>query len=488
MRFLGVDMGTSAVKLCLIDPDGDMVAITDAPLITSHPFSGASEQHPEIWMDALRLALLDLPEAERDQIAGIGLSGQMHGAVFLDPHLEPIRPAILWNDGRSEAECSEMANEMPEIGQIASVPPMPGFTAPKLRWLAKHAPEDHARIRHVVLPKDYVGLRLHGRCITDPSDAAGTHWLDQASATWSQRLCEVSATDPAWLPKILPGNAVAGHVLPAVARQLGLPPGIPVAAGAGDAAAGAIGIGATEAGDGFVSLGTSGQLFVTTDSYRPNPESRVHSYAHTLPDLWFQMACMLNGARPMAWLSEVLQRPIPDLLAEAAQARPGPLFLPYLTGERTPHGDTEIRAGFWGLGEDTNHGGLMRAVMEAIAFSFADAAEALKQAGTRPERLLAVGGGTRSDLLLQMICDVIDIPIGRSSTADVGPALGAARLAQMAAGGASRDQVACKPDVSTWFMPDRGAAAQMAPRLAAYRQLYPALKSVSATLAAAQRD
>jgi xylulokinase len=274
------------------------------------------------------------------------------------------------------------------------------------------------------------------------------------------------------------GSAVAGHLQADAASDLGLTPGIPVATGAGDAAAGAVGIGAINAGDGFVSLGTSGQLFVTTNRYRPNPGSLVHTYAHTLPGMWFQMACMLNGARPMAWLAELLNRPIADLLTEAATAPPGPLFLPYLTGERTPHGDTDIRAGFWGLGEDTSHGSLMRAVIEAIAFSFADAADALAAAGTRPDTLLAIGGGTRSDLLLQMIADVIDIPIGRSDGADIGPAFGAARLAQMALTGGDTAMLT-KPEVTAWFTPSGHPDTR---RLAAYRQLYPALKSVSAVL------
>jgi xylulokinase len=255
-----------------------------------------------------------------------------------------------------------------------------------------------------------------------------------------------------------------------------------VATGAGDAAAGAVGIGAVEPGDGFISLGTSGQLFVTTDTYRPNPASRIHAYAHTLPNRYFQMAAMLNGARPMAWLADILNRPIAELLAEAEAAPPGPLFLPYLTGERTPHGDADIRAGFWGLDEGTTHGTLMRAVVEAIAFSFADAQDAMAAAGTNPDALLAIGGGTRSDFLLQMIADVMGVTLGRSDGADVGPALGAARLAQIATGTPVKD-VATKPDVSRWFAPDAARADALTPRLAAYRALYPALKSVNAAMA-----
>lgn len=481
MAHLGIDMGTSAVKVCVTDDAGDVVATSEGPLTSQHPFTGASEQAPDAWIAALGVAMAGLPPDLRETIRVIGLSGQMHGAVTLDENRKPLRPAILWNDGRAVAECAAMSAAVPEIGHITGVPPMPGFTAPKLLWLSRHEPEVHARIAHVLLPKDYVGLYLHGNLVTDPSDAAGTSWFDQHSGQWSQALCDASATDIAWLPPVLAGHAVAGRLGADAAQDLGLTQGIPVATGAGDGAAGAVGIGAVAPGDGFISLGTSGQVFVTTKTCEPNPERRTHAYAHTLPNLWFQMAAMLNGARPMAWLAELLQRPISDLLAEAETAAPGPLFLPYLSGERTPHGDNDIRAGFWGLSETTTQGTMMRAVVEAIAFTFADAQAAMAAGGAKPDTLLAIGGGTRSDFLLQMIADVIQVPLGRSDAAEVGPALGAARLGQMALGGAPHE-VATKPEVSRWFTPDPARAAELAPRLAGYRALYPAIKAVGAAM------
>ena len=481
-RFLGIDIGTSAVKVCVTDAAGAVVGTADAPLTVQTPFVGASEQAPTDWWQAVCHAVGALPADVRSQVVAVGLSGQMHGAVVLDASDAPLRPAILWNDGRASAECAAMTTALPNVGDLAGVPPMPGFTAPKLLWLARHEPQVHARIAHVLLPKDYIGLRLHGRHVTDPSDAAGTLWLDEASGRWSDDLCRISATDPAWLPEVICGTRVAGTLTADAATALGLPAGLPVSAGAGDAAAGALGIGAVADGDGFLSLGTSGQLFVTTATYRPNPASRVHAFAHTIPGHWFQMAAMLNGARPMAWLAGMLGRPIAELLAEAQTAASGPLFLPYLTGERTPHGDSDIRGGFWGLSEETTHGSLMRAVVEAIAFSFADAQAALAAAGTRPNRLRAIGGGARSDLLLQTIADVTGCRIGRSTGAEVGPALGAARLAQVAAGPGTLADVATKPDVDRWFDPRSDAAAALAPRLAGYRALYPALKSVNAAM------
>ena len=478
--YLGIDVGTSAVKLCVIDAAGAVRGTADAGLSSQHPFEGASEQRAEDWVVALRSAAMALDPKLKERVAGIGLSGQMHGAVVMDRAHRPLRPVILWNDGRAAAECRLMEEAEPRAGEISGVPPMPGFTAPKLLWLSRNEPETHARIARVCLPKDFLGLWLTGQLATDPSDAAGTSWLDQAARAWSPRMCEISATDPAWLPRIADGNAVTGVLRDEAAQALGLPRGVSVAAGAGDGAAGAVGIGAIASGDGFVSLGTSGQLFVTTDSYRPNTASRLHAYAHTLPGLWFQMAAMLNGARPMAWLAALLKRPIAELLAEAESARPGPIFLPYLTGERTPHGDPDIRAGFAGLSETTTQGSLMRATLEGIAFTFADAAAAFGAAGTRPETLLAIGGGARSDLLLQMIADVLGARIGRSEDATVGPALGAARLGLMAVEGAPPADVAPKPEVTRWFEPDSARAAAMAPRLAAYRAMYPALKGVAA--------
>jgi xylulokinase len=480
--YLGMDLGTSAVKVCVIGPGETVLATASAPLAVAHPFEGASEQDCAAWWDATCAAVRGLDPGLRAGTRAVGLSGQMHGAVLLDEGLHPLRPVILWNDARATAECAEILAAAPDAGQISGVLPMAGFTAPKILWLARHEPEVYRRIAHVLLPKDYLGLRLHGALVTDPSDAAGTSWFDEGRRAWSDRLCRVTATELDWLPEVRHGTEVAGTLLPEAAGALGLPPGIPVATGAGDAAAGAVGIGAVRAGDGFISLGTSGQLFVTTPDYRPNPESRIHAYAHTVPGHWFQMAAMLNGARPIAWLAELLHRPIDALLAEAETAAPGPLFLPYLTGERTPHGDTAIRGGFAGLGETATQGALMRAVVEAVAFTFADAMKALADAGTRPEALLSIGGGTRSDFLMQSIADTTGCRIGRSEAADVGPALGAARLACIASGGGSLDEVATKPEVCRWFEPRPSRRADIQDRLAGYRALYPALRTVHAAL------
>jgi xylulokinase len=475
--YLGIDLGTSAVKACVIDTQGALVATGSAALSSQHPFAGASEQNPTDWWAGVIRACAALPIDLRRDIRAIGLSGQMHGAVLLDRDQMPLRPAILWNDGRAWAECDAITRAEPQAGLLSGAPPMPGFTAPKLLWVARHEPELHARIAHVLLPKDYIGFRLHGGLFTDPSDAAGTGWLDQRTRCWADRLCAASATQAGWLPDIRHGFELAGMLQASAAQELGLPHSIPVATGAGDAAAGAIGIGAVENGDGFISLGTSGQVFVTTGSYRPNIEHRLHAYAHTLPDRWFQMAAMLNGARPIAWFAGLVGRPITDLLAEAEVAPAGPLFLPYLTGERTPHGDASIRAGFAFLDERTSQGSLMRAVVEAVAFTFADALAALTAAGTTPSQLMAIGGGTRSDFVMQMIADATGCTLTRVHGAELGPALGAARLAQVATGHDPATALA-KPAPARRFDP-RPMPDSLCARLGAYRALYPALKSVA---------
>lgn len=471
--YLGIDIGTSAVKLSLISDRLTQIGEAQAALGVSTPKPYWSEQEPEDWWRALVAASASL--RDRHDLSGvkaIGLSGQMHGAVLLDAAGTVIRPAILWNDGRSHAECADLAQRLPRIGEMAGVPPLPGFTAPKLMWLARHEPEAHRRIAHVLLPKDYVGWRLHGAFATDRSDAAGTLWLDQTTRQWSPELCAATDTDLAWLPTLYDGSEAAGQLSAEAAAALGLPPGLPIAAGGGDGATGAVGTGSVRDGVSFLSLGTSGQFFVATDGYRPNPAQMVHAFAHCIPGMWFQMAVMLNGARPMQWCADLLDTPLPVLLQEASEADPAgvPLFLPYLTGERSPHGDPHIRGGFYGLTDGMSRGHMMHAVVNAIAYSFADAAASLRAAGTEPRDVLAIGGGSRSDLLLQAIADVLNLPISRSTDPTTGPALGAARLAAVASGGATLEDLAVRPVAETVFTPRDTEAHQAG--LAAYRALY----------------
>lgn len=476
--YLGIDIGTSAVKASLVGGDLALIDSASAPLTTQSPRPGWSEQDPESWRVATVRAVRELGRKQAlGRLRAIGLSGQMHGAVLLDKSGQVLRPAILWNDGRAEAICETLARDHPELAMVAGVRPMPGFTAPKIAWLAAHEPELYARIARICLPKDHLGLWLHGEHVTDGCDAAGTWWFDQAARRWSPALCAATATDPAWLPRPLEGTDLSGQLRPEAAEALGLPAGLPVAVGGGDAAAGAVSVGAVKPGRGFISLGTSGQLFVTTDGYRAAPEAGLHSFAHCLPGQWFQMAAMLNGARPMSWFAEVTGQSVGALLVKAETARDDiPLFLPYLTGERTPHGDSRIRGSFYGLNDATGAAEMMRAVVEAIAYAFCDGAEALRRTTEIPEPLLAIGGGTRSDLLLQTISDATGLTLQRGLGAETGPALGAARMAAVAIGAASLDDLDQQPESDRHFTPRPETAQRHAARLGQYRALYAALK------------
>lgn len=474
--FIGIDLGTSGVK-CLALRGAEVLGTTHVPLATQSPAYGWSEQDPEDWISAVRKGLWELLQQgiPRD-IEGLGLSGQMHGLVTCDTQMRPLRPAMLWNDSRAEAEY-DVLRGVEGQAKRTGVPALPGFNAPKMLWLRRHEPDVAAKIAHLVLPKDYVRYWLTGYIATDRSDAAGTLWFDQAKGAWDAKMVEASGAQMAWMPEVLPGNALSPHGLSAkVADALGLPSGLPVAIGAGDAAAGAIGLGAVRSGDATLSLGTSAQLFRCADQHQPNPSRFLHAFSHTLADTHYQMAAMLNGARPIAWLAGLLgitSETVPHLASKADTAR-APIFLPYLTGERSPHGDPAIRGQFEGLEDATGQAELCYAVLEAVAFSVADAMDSFPEA---PEEALCLGGGAQSDMLLQMIADVTGLRLGRTEGAHLGPALGAAKLAALGTGALSLEDVQQRPPVARWFEPQERASIADA-RLARYRALYQATKDL----------
>ncbi|MTI03373.1 xylulokinase [Roseibium sp. RKSG952] len=477
--YLGIDIGTSAVKLVCADTDC-ILATSSVGIKTSSLQPGWSEQHPDLWWQATRDALRMLADKIKlSEVKAIGLSGQMHGAVMLDRDLRPIRPAILWNDSRATFECDELRMTQPQIGQIAGVLPLPGFTAPKIAWLKKHEPANYARLAHILLPKDYIGLRLHGELATDTSDAAGTMWFDQASRSWHVGIAEDTGVSPDWLPQVFDGHRVVGAVTAQAAAESGLKSGVPVVAGGGDAATGAISLGATEPGRGFISLGTSGQLFVADRKYKPNPERYVHAFAHTLPERWYQMAAMLNGARPISWIGGQLGLSASEVvaLAETVRGDRVPIFLPYLTGERSPLGDPHIRACFFGLEDSTTRADICRSVLESVAFCFADAAQSFGDTMGSLSELAAIGGGAQSDLLLKLIATATDKPIVRSEGAETGPAYGAARLAACGDGAVAISDLAFQPPTTDRFEP--AEMALLFERLAQFRRLYAAIKNVS---------
>lgn len=482
--FLGIDLGTSEVKVLLLDTAGHIVGQAGAPLDLERPRPLWSEQDPAQWWRATNDAVARLRAAHPlkfMRVQGIGLSGQMHGAVLLDAGDAVLRPAILWNDGRSHAECAELTARVPRLHDIAANLAMPGFTAPKLLWVRRHEPEVFDRVHSVLLPKDWLRLQLTGEKVSDPSDAAGTLWLDVARRDWSDELLAACGLTRAHMPRLVESNAPSGVLRPELARAWGLGPEVVVAGGAGDNAASAIGVGATEPGDGFISLGTSGVLFVVNDRHRANAASAVHAFCHALPARWHQMSVMLSAASCLRWfvhfsgaideaslLSEVAGLP-PDALAEA------PLFLPYLAGERTPHNDPFAPGVFYGLSHQSGRALGAYAVLEGVAFGLADGLAALRESGTSVRRLSLVGGGARSALWAQLIADALDVEIVVHRGADAGGALGAARLGWMAAG-ADVAEACAKPPVSAVYQPDPARREVLAPRLQRFRQIYRQLK------------
>jgi xylulokinase len=480
--YLGIDIGTSAVKAVLVGGDQAVLGEASAELATARPKDLWSEQDPQAWWRAVETVVSRVRRLDPKRFAavrGIGLTGQMHGAVLIAADGRLLRPAILWNDSRSFREAEDLRATHPHLAHVTGVVPMPGFTAPKLLWLEKHEPEVFRAIGTVLLPKDYVRLQLTGETVTDVSDAAGTWWLDQATRDWSDEALAACRLDRSRMPRLLEGSQDSGRVRAEVAARWGLDGPVIVAGGAGDVAAGAIGLGAVDDGAAFLSLGTSGQFFVTTDRFRPAPETLIHAFCHALPGRWFQMAAMLNGASCLAWVAGLLGCDIDRLLREAEAAYVSPsdvLFLPYLHGERTPHNDPYARGVFFGLTPETGRADLVQAVLEGVAFSFADAADCLSRAGTPVPGAGVVGGGARSRLWIRILAATLGMPLARYDGADKGPAFGAARLARLAVAGEDPGGVCTPPRVLEVVDPDPDLTEIYRTRVQAFRRLYRAVR------------
>ncbi len=477
--FLGIDLGTSGVKAIVVDREQAVRAACTAPLTVSRPRPRWSEQDPGAWWrvadTAVRAVLRDV---DGRAVEAVGLSGQMHGATLLAADDTVLRPAILWNDGRSASACRRLAEREPRLSSITGNLAMPGFTAPKLAWVAEHEPEIFARVARVLLPKDYLRLRLTGEYLSDRSDSAGTLWLDVARRDWSDAMLAATGLTRAAMPGLVEGSEPAGTLRNEVAEAWGLRR-IPVAGGAGDQAAGAIGAGVIDGRRASLSLGTSGVLFVADGEYRANPERAVHSFCHCLPDTWHRMSVILSAASCLAWAAPLLGFDgVPSLL-DAVEADDTPadvLFLPYLSGERTPHNDAGAKGVFFGLHHDTTPAALGRAVLEGVAYAFADARDVLFDRGGGPAEIAVIGGGSRSGLWGRILASVLDHELTYRAAAEVGPALGAARLARLAVTGEPPAEVATAPPATDVVAPDAGLRARYAEGLPRYRALYAALR------------
>ncbi|MBI2718050.1 MAG: xylulokinase [Rhizobiales bacterium] len=484
--YLGVDLGTSALKAVLVDRRQRLVGAADVTLAISRPKPGWSEQDPGDWWRAFLAACRKLRRRHPGPwraIKAIGFSGQMHGVVLLDRTGKPVRPAILWNDNRAVGEARELNRTMPGLGHIAGVIAMASFTAPKMLWLKGHEPRRLAMASHLLAPKDYLRFRLSGRTVTDPCDAAGMLLIDEASRSWSSPIVAACGFDPAILPEIAEGSSPSASLSKSAGQELGLAPGTIIATGTGDAAAGAISIGAVNDGDGFVSLGTSAQYFVSTASYRPQPERLVHAYCHGLPRRWFQMAALLNGASPLAWMKRAFGiANLDTALAAVARATAAPsplLFLPYLEGERTPHDDPLARAAFHGISPTTSRNEMLQAVLDGVALALADCQDVLSASGTVTTELSIIGGGTKSLYWMGLIAAALDRPLKLHEGSAFGSAFGAARLARLAVTGETPEEVCVKPRVSRLIRPDPRLAEAYRKKLPQFRALYLALRPLN---------
>ena len=480
--YLGIDIGTSGVKAILVDDAQRIVDQATAPLTVQRPQALWSEQNPADWWSATTAAVKGLTANLRSGVKAIGLSGQMHGATCLGENDKVLRPAILWNDGRSHHECEGMMAEMPELVNITGNLAMPGFTAPKLEWMRTYEAEHFAKTKKVLLPKDYVRLLMSGDYASDMSDSAGTLWMDVAARDWSDKVLALTGLSRTNMPALYEGSEATGQLSASVAAQWGVPQ-VPIAAGGGDNAAGAVGSGTVVPGEGFVSLGTSGVIFTADNSYRPNPASAVHTFCHALPNLWHQMSVMLSAASAIDFAARLTGFAQPaDLYAAAEDANTpskGAYFLPYLSGERTPHNNPNAKGGFFGLTHEDNQVSLAQAALEGVAFGLADGLDALRSAGAAPKALSVIGGGARSLYWGKILASSFNLPLHYRGGAAVGPAYGAARLARLCVSGESPADICSPPDIDQTVEPDAELAEQYAERRETFKSLYNATKTLT---------
>ena len=481
--YLGIDIGTSGVKAVLVNDRQEIVAAGDAALEVSRPQPLWSEQNPDDWWQATCSAVEAIRtrnSAEMSAVAGIGLSGQMHGATLLDAQDRVLRPAILWNDGRCAAECAELERREPASRSITGNLAMPGFTAPKLVWLERNEPAVFALVARILLPKDFVRLLMTGEHVSEMSDAAGTLWLDVAARDWSDAMLAATRLSRTNMSRLVEGSEPGGALRQKIAAEWGVPAGVPVAGGAGDNAAAAAGIGAVRPGSGFLSLGTSGVLFVSNAAFSPNPEQAVHAFCHCLPGTWHQMSVILSAAACLGWVAELTgATDVVSLLGEVESVGDGSgelVFLPYLSGERTPHNDPKAMGVFYGLGHDTSRAALARSVLEGVAFAFADGQEALLNAGAEIDAISVVGGGARSRFWGQILASTLGCSLHYHTAGEVGPAFGAARLARLAATGEDPAEVCKSPPVAQVVDPVPDLVDLYEEKMQVFRRLYKALK------------
>ncbi|QHI95552.1 xylulokinase [Aristophania vespae] len=481
--FIGIDIGTSGIKALLVDEKQNIIGSWTEPLTVRRLHPSWSEQDPDQWLKAIYHTLDMLQDQYPQEVSlveAIGLSGQQHGAVFLDEKGQVLRPCILWNDTRADKECAIFENRFPDGPKILGSITMPSFTAPKVLWVAKNEPEIFSKTRHVLLPKAWVRYALTGIMAEDMSDASGTAWLDVKKRSWSEAALKASGINMSYMPDLCEGTDRAGYLKADLASRWKMKKRPIFAGSAGDNAAGAIGLGAINKGDSFVSLGTSGVLWMTTDSYCPNPETAIHTFCHALPNRWHQMGVMLSAAASFKWWADLCHEKEETLLAELPKTikEPSPvLFAPYLAGERTPYNDGRVRGGFVGLTQDATRAQMTQAVLEGVAYSFRDAFEGFLKTGQAPLTADVIGGGSKSTLWVSIIASVLNMPLNKIKHGEQGGAFGAARLARLALTGEKIEEVCTSPERINCIKPDKELKQAYAENYKRYRLLYPALKA-----------
>ena len=480
--YIGLDLGTSGIKALLIDDKQQIIGSTHAGIKVLRPHPGWSEQNPDEWIAACEIAIEQLRINHPKEFAAtesISFSGQMHGATLLDESGKVLRPCILWNDTRSHAQAARLDSD-PLFRQLSGNIVFPGFTAPKLCWVEEHEKSLFSRVAKVLLPKDYLRFWLTGDYVSDMSDAAGTSWLDVAGRCWSSQLLEKSGMRLEQMPNLVEGSQASGQLRPELAGRWGFAKSPIVGGGAGDNAASAIGMGVVNQGQAFLSLGTSGVIFAATDGYKPMPESAVHAFCHALPNTWHQMGVILSATDALNWYAGIAGQPAATLsqaLGDKAKNPSKVRFLPYLSGERTPHNDAQIRGAFVGLEHQTSQQDLTQAVLEGVSFAIRDNLEALRSAGTELQSVVAVGGGSRSDFWLQTLANALNLTVERPKDGDFGAAFGAARLAQLAVSSESAASLLTTPEIETRFEPENVSAYE--DTYQHYRSVYPALTGLA---------
>ncbi|HIE6470681.1 TPA: xylulokinase [Proteus mirabilis] len=481
--YLGLDLGTSSVKAIIMNEQGDVVASHSIPLTLSRPHPQWSEQDPQAWWQATDEAIKQLSRTQpMEQIQAIGLSGQMHGAVLLDAQQNILRPAILWNDGRSVKQCLRLAKQYPQFKEITGNLVMPGFTAPKLQWVAENEAEIFCQIAHVLLPKDFLRWKMSGNFASDMSDAAGTLWLDMQKRDWSDELLAATGLSRCQMPTLFEGNQITGYLLPEIAKKWQMKQ-VPIIAGGGDNAAGAIGVGVYQPGQGMLSLGTSGVYFVVSEKFLQNSDNAVHSFCHALPQTWHLMSVILSAASCLDWVCQLTG--ISDVgamfkeIEQHAHSDSSLLFLPYLSGERTPYNNADAKGVFWGLTHQHQRVDLCRAVLEGVSFALRQGIEVADKAGQHADNITLIGGGARSEYWRQLLADITGKTLDYRQGGDVGPALGAARLAQLAINPAHLSQIILsQPKLETRHVPNLEKHKAYQDKYNAFKKLYTLIETM----------